>query len=309
MHHKPLYLFFFLMSSSLCYGQALNQLSNSKDDSPIIIEADKSVVCDETLNKCVATGNAMAQKSTNIVYADILTVYFSEGKEREITSIVADGHVRMETPTDTAYGDHAHYDVALDRILMTGGNLRIETPQQTLTARDSIEYWHSKNQGIARGNAIAQFPEKEELVQADTLIAYFKPATEKTDEGKEKLTIDRVEAEGNVLASGPKGIVTGDRGVYFAQTHMVEISHNVKITQDKNVITGEYVRHNLDTNVTEMYTQAPGVAPSGSVKRISGLIRPKDAKKMKGKPSETTQKSKDGHLFPVSAKNKKTSTS
>ena len=103
MHHKPLYLFFFLMSSSLCYGQALNQLSNSKDDSPIIIEADKSVVCDETLNKCVATGNAMAQKSTNIVYADILTVYFSEGKEREITSIVADGHVRMETPTDTAY--------------------------------------------------------------------------------------------------------------------------------------------------------------------------------------------------------------
>ncbi|MBY0292523.1 MAG: hypothetical protein K2W92_04460 [Alphaproteobacteria bacterium] len=309
MHHKPLYLFFFLMSSSLCYGQALDQFSNSSDESPIIIEADKSVVCDETSNKCVATGNAMAQKSTNKIYADVLTVYFNEGKEREITSMVADGHVRMETPTDTAYGDHAHYDVALDRILMTGGNLKIETPEQTLTARDSIEYWHGKNQGIARGNAIAQFPEKEELVQADTLIAYFKPSTEKTEEGKEKLAIDRVEAEGNVLASGPKGVVTGDRGVYFAQTHMVEIVHNVKITQDKNVINGEYVRHNLNTNVTEMYTQAPGTTSSGPVKRISGLINPKDAKKMKEKSPETAQKGKNGHLFPVSAKNKKISTS
>ncbi|MBY0500818.1 MAG: hypothetical protein K2P93_02305 [Alphaproteobacteria bacterium] len=297
-----------LASSSSCYGQILDRLSDSKDNSPIIIEAEDSVVCDETAHKCVATGLAKAQKGTSTVYGDVLTVYFTEGKERDITAMTADGHVRMETPTEKAYGDHAHYDVALDRVRLTGGNLKIVTPKEVLTARDSIEYWHTKNQGIARGNAVAQFPEKEELVQADTLVAYFLPSSEKPEEGKKKQEIDRVEAEGNMLASGPKGIVTGERGVYFGKTNMVEVFNNVKVTQGGNVIEGGYARANLETNVAEMYTHPPHITPSGAPKRISGIIIPKDAKKLKEKKEGTAEdnsgKSKGGHIFPTSATNK-----
>src|SRR3990167_10041546 len=104
-----------------------------------------------------------------------------------------------------------------------GGNLKIVTQKEILTARDSIEYYHTDNKGIARGNAIAQFPEKEQLVQSDTLVAYFKSSSEKSEEGKEKTNIDRVEAEGNMLASGPKGVVTGDRGVYLDKTKIIEV--------------------------------------------------------------------------------------
>ena len=127
--------------------------------------------------------------------------------------MTADGHVRMETPTEKAYGEHAHYDVSLDRIILTGGNLKIITQKEILTARDSIEYYHKENKGIAQGNAIARFPEKEQLVQADTLVAYFKSSSEKsegesknktiakaaTEAEQEKTTIERVEAEGNML--------------------------------------------------------------------------------------------------------------
>ena len=42
-------------------------------------------------------------------------------------------------------------------VLMTGGNLKdiYATKKETLTARDSIEYYRNENKGIARGNAIA----------------------------------------------------------------------------------------------------------------------------------------------------------
>ncbi len=304
MCNKFFFFLFLLMSTSFSYAQILDRLGNSKDESPIIIEADGSVVCDEEAHKCVATGNAKAQKSTDTVYGDILTVYFSE--EQDVTSMTAYGHVLMETPTEKAYGEHAHYDVKLDRILMTGGNLKIITPTETLTARDSIEYWHSQNKGIARGKAVATFPAKEEVVQADTLIAYFKPSSEKTEDGKGKTTIDRVEAEGNMLASSPKGIVTGDRGVYFAPAHMVEVFNNVKITQDGNVMEGGYARHNLKTNVAELYTHPPHVSQTGPLKRISGIIIPKDAKKLKEEPSGSgeniSQKRKGGQDFSSSAK-------
>lgn len=328
-----IYAVFLLIISSSCYSQILNQLNDNKDDSPIIIEAEESVVCDETAQKCVATGLASAQKGTSTVYGDILTVYFTDkGKKREITAMTADGHVRMKTPTETAYGDHAHYDVALNRIILTGGDLKIVTQKEILTARDSLEYYHSENneasKGIARGNALAQFPEKQQLIQADTLVAYFKPASEKKEQkeqqqdkenvvleqveaeenilaseekrdAKENIALERVEAEGNILASGPKGIVTGDRGVYLEKTKTVEVFNNVKITQDKNVIEGEYAKFNLDTNVAEMYTQPPHISQEKPSKRISGIIMPKSAKKMKEQEGNSnnkiTNKSKDRH--------------
>jgi lipopolysaccharide export system protein LptA len=292
MHTKFLCVLILMSSATLCHAQILNHLSKSKDDSPIIIEADGSVVCDEMANKCVATGNASAQKNTNTIYGDVLTVYFTDGDEREVTSMTADGHVRMETPTEKAFGEHAQYDVKLDRLLMTGGNLRIVTPKETITAKDSLEYWHAENKGIARGNAIAAFPAKEELIQADTLVAYFNSSADKTqtknenEQNNEKTGIDRVEAEGNILASGPKGVVTGDRGTYTAISHIVEVFNNVKLTQGKNVIEGGYARHNLKTNVAEMFTEPPHVSSAGPIKRISGIIMPSDAKKMKTTQAE-----------------------
>lgn len=360
-----------LAISSQCYGQVLEQFSKSKDESPIIINAETSVVCDETTNKCVATGLAKAQSGTSIVYGDVLTVYFTQGKSREITAMTADGNVRMETPNETAYGEHAHYDAALDRVIMTGGDLKIVTPKETLTARDAIEYWHKENKGVARGNAVAHFIEKDQkaqgdllvayfvpsgektkddkkklqidrilmsggdlkittpketltakdsieyyhkenkgiargnaiarfktknqIVQGDTLTAFFIPATQKTEAGKEKMQIDRVEAVGNILASGPDGIVTGDRGVYYDKTDIVEVFDNVKVTQEGNVMEGGYAKANLKTNVAEMYTQEPIKGQPCPTERISGIIIPKDVKKRK-----------DGQIFQSSARKKTT---
>lgn len=276
-------LIFLFLSSSLCHGQILNHLNESEDEAPIIIDAEQSVVCDDAAQKCTATGLAKAQKGTSTIYGDVLTVFFTDEKERKITALTADGHVKMETPKETAYGDHVDYDVALDRVLMTGKDLKVVTQKEILTAQESIEYWHEKNQGIARGCATARFPGKKQLVQSDTLVVYFKPSEEKTKNAKKKSEIDHIEAEGNVLASGPNGIVTGDRGAYNAATDMIEVFNNVKITQGENVIKGEYGRANLKTNIAEIFPNSPHAAQTGPKKRISGLITPKSVKNMKAK--------------------------
>jgi lipopolysaccharide export system protein LptA len=286
-------LIFLFLSSTHCYGQILDNLNESENEAPIIIDAEQSVVCDEAAQKCTATGLAKAQKGTSTIYGDVLTVFFTDGKERKITALTGDGHVKMETPKETAYGDHVHYDVALDRVLLTGQDLKIITQKEILTAQESIEYWHTKNQGIARGCATARFPDKKQLVQADTLVVYFKPSEEGTKNAKKKTEIDRVEAEGNVLASGPNGIVTGDRGTYNAATDMIEVFNNVKVTQGENVIKGEYGRANLKTNIAEIFPNSPHATQGGPKKRISGLIIPKSVKNMKAKESDKSSSLKN----------------
>jgi len=261
-----------------------NPLDINQDDGPITIDAEESVVCDEIARKCVAKGLAKAQKGTSIVYGDVLTVFFTE--ERKITAVTAEGHVRMETPTDTAYGEHAHYDMALDRVIMTGGNLRLVTPKETLTARDSIEYWRAKNQGMANGSAVMQFPEKKQLVQADKLVAYFVPSAGEAN----KTEVEKIEALGHVLASSPTDIVTGDKATYHAKSELVEVFGNVKINQGGNIIQGGYGRANLKTNLAEIFPSSQdecSVKKSGCTcpkKRISGIIIPKDLQKKEALP-------------------------
>jgi lipopolysaccharide export system protein LptA len=341
--------FFTILCLSFClkpaHGQGLGQINDTQDKSPIIIDAEESVVCDETARKCTATGLAKTQKGTSIVYGDILTVHFTE--KRDPTAMTAQGNVRIETPRETAYGDYAHYDVGLDRVRMTGENLRLVSPNQTLTAKDSVEYWHGKKQGIARGNArleiqeknesiqadeliahfclsqendqkmeiekaeatghvlassptgtvtgdrgiyyakekridmfgnaLVEIPEKKELIQADKIIAYFEPSKD----GSKKMEIEKVDAVGNVLASSPDGIVTGNRGVYYPKIEFVEMFEDVKITQGDNIIQGQYGRANLKTNLIEIFPYIPKGDSCSPHQRISGMIMPTNAKKLK----------------------------
>ena len=334
-----------LLSLEPVCGQVLEKINTTQDQSPIVIDAEESVMCDQIARKCVAKGLAKAQKGTSIVYGDVLTVHFTEN--RNLTSMSAEGSVRMETPTETAYGDYAHYDVELDRVRMTGENLKLVSPNQILTATDSVEYWHGEKKGIAHGNALIEIPEKNEQIQADEIIAYFCPSQEddkkmemekaeatghvlatnltgivtgdrgiyyakdkridmfgnalvEVPEKKElvqadkiiayfgpskgdpkKMELKKVEAIGNVLASSPDGIVTGNRGAYYPQTEFVEMFENVKITQGENIIQGQYGRANLKTNLVEIFPDIPKGDPCAPRQRISGVIMPKNVKKLR----------------------------
>lgn len=239
---------------------------------PIEIEADTSIICNEKQGQCVATGNAVAIRGKFKVNADKLTLHFQTvGKKHEMTHLTAHGHVVMSSPTQRAYGDNAHYDAGLDRLKLTGKNLKLEDEKGHLVARDSIEYWNKKQQGYAYGDAVAVFPKKQQLMKADTLVAHFRNAP--GQESRQEL--DHIDALGNVFVSSPEEIITADNATYFADAELAELKDNVTITKGENQIHGGYATFNMKTNVAQLYGGKPG---SKKTKRIHGLIIPKDAK-------------------------------
>jgi lipopolysaccharide export system protein LptA len=133
----------------------------------------------EADQKVIATDDARATRGNVTVLADRLIAYYrkragqpgaaapapvpaasasgalggADTGSNEIYRLEAEGHVRIYTPTDMAQGDHAIYDIDQAVLVMTGHDLKLTTPQQVLTARDTMEYWSQKHMAVGRGKA------------------------------------------------------------------------------------------------------------------------------------------------------------
>ena len=81
------------------------------------------------------------------------------------------GNVHIYTTTDQAQCDHAVYDIDQSVLVMTGHDLKVTTPQDVMTARDSMEYWSQRHMAVARGNAVAITSDGRRL-SGDTVVAY-----------------------------------------------------------------------------------------------------------------------------------------
>ena len=145
---------------------------------------------------------------------------------------------------------------------MTGGGLRLTTPSQVLTARDSLEYWSQKRMAVARGNAVAVTTDARRLA-ADVLVAFIEedqPAAPRPvvppQGGAEPpgagSKLKRMEAYGNVEARTATDIVRGDRAVYLPATGVARVLGNVRVTSGQNQINGPAADVNMRTGVTRM---------------------------------------------------------
>ncbi len=103
----------------------------------------------------IARGNARAVRGNVTVTGDRLTAFYrpKNGAEpqpaqtgvnsdadiggNEIYRVQAEGHVHIFTATDQAQGDRAVYDIDQSVLVMTGRDLKLTTPNDVLTARDS----------------------------------------------------------------------------------------------------------------------------------------------------------------------------
>ena len=243
--------------------------------------------------KVIATGDARAVRGTVTVLADKLTALYrkrngattpgSDTGSNEIYRLEAEGHVRIVTPTDEAVGDHAIYDIDQAVLVMTGGAHRLTTPQQVLTARDSLEYWSDRKVSVARGAAVVVTSDARQ-VSADTLVGYSaaadpaatsKPAAEADSVTASKL--ERVEAFGNVEIRTSTDIVRGERGVYLPEAKLARIVGRVRITHGPNQINGPAADVDMNTGIARMIAEPGG--------RVQGLIVPDETKQGTAKPA------------------------
>ena len=290
-------------------------LGGVSEDRPVEVSADSGIEWQQDAQLYIARGNAIAKRGTTEVHADTLTAHYRPSKgaggETEVYRLDADGHVMIKGPTQTVVGDQAVYDVDQQIGIVTGKTLKLTTPSDVVTARDSFEWYDAKQISVARGDAIAVRDTKR--LRADVLTAHMtkekpKPgenqpeaktskavpatANAKTGakagplgDGDEGSRISRIDAQGNVLVSTPTDVGRGDYGVYNADTGIVTLLGNVTITRGPNAIKGEYAVVDLNNNVSRMM---PGPSTPGTpASRVEGLFVRQDQGVSSGRATNT----------------------
>lgn len=240
---------------------------------PIEITAQKSLEWHRDAKMYIAREKAVAKQGTSELYGETLTAHYTDGadgKGSDITRIDAVGNVKVISDGSTATGGKGYYDIKAGYSELTGGNLMLQTPTDTVTARDKLTYHTGKSEMNAYGNARAV--RGDDVITADRLIGRFKKdiAT-----GESKLS--ELEAIGNVVITTPTDVLNGDRGIYYANTNKAEIFGNVRIDRGPNVITGARGEVDLNTNISRIFGSAGPDSPSLSPTddgRVRGVFYP-----------------------------------
>ena len=109
-----------------------------------------------------------------------------------------DGNVQIISKNERIFGDRGEYKIDEQNFVLVGENLRIESNQGLITARDQLEYWEAKQQFVARGDATIIKGDKR--VRADILLALLGA----TPKGKQRFAVN---VWGNVLIATATEIV------------------------------------------------------------------------------------------------------
>lgn len=278
----------------LCAGVASAQMPDLNQGGPIEVTARDGIEWRQNEQLVIARGAARAVRGGVTIDADLLLARYrprggapaetrpaSEGPggASEIWRLEAEGNVVITTATDRAEGDRAIYDMDQAVMVLTGRNLRLTSPDNVLTARDSVEYWPQRRMAVARGDAVV-VTKDDKRVRADVLVAYFREApteagaaprqqpTRSATQGApgEGSNLEKVEAYGRVEIRTPEEVVRGDTGVYTPPNGLARLMGNVRIVRGDNTLTGQEAIVNMQTGISRL------VATPGD--RVRGLIVP-----------------------------------
>jgi lipopolysaccharide export system protein LptA len=227
------------------------------------------------------TTPTQATATTSVPQGGVAGATDTEGNE--VYRMRAEGNVHIFTQTDQAWGDQATYDLDQAVMVMTGKGLKLTTPDDTLTSRDTLEYWSQKHMAVARGDAVVVTNDARRI-SADTLVAYTlaapsanasspTPAPSGSTQTSDPMAamagrLERVEAFNNVSIRTVTDIVTGDRGVYVPDTGIAHLGGHVRITRGQNQINGSEAVVNMKTGVATLL--------AGDSGRVTGLMTPND---------------------------------
>lgn len=247
--------------------------SAGKGEGAVDITSDQGIEWMQREQKFIARGNARAIRNNVTVYADELVAHYREQKTgggTEIWKLEALGQVRIISADTKVYGDTAVYDIDNTVLVVRGKPFaKLQTPSDTVTATDSLEYWETKRVAVARGDAFVLHDDKR--LKADTITADLR------EDKAGKLEIKQANAFGNVLVRTATDIATGDKGVYYTESELATLTGNVKITREKNQLNGGYAEVNLATGVSKLFPAPPGA--SGA--RVQGILIPDGGRKKK----------------------------
>lgn len=236
---------------------------------PLNISADSTLEWDRTAQTFTATTNATAEQDGVSIAADTLTAAYATNKKTgndfDIQTMTATNNVTITSDNNKAYGDQAVYKLNTKTATMTGNNLRLITPNQTITARDQFEYHVEAGKLIAIGNAKIKRP--TDTIEADTITA-----TLRTNNKGERV-LDTMTATNNVTITTATERITGQKGNYNARLEQAEITGGVTLTRGPNILKGDRAVIDLKTQISKLFA-----SPSQGG-RVTGTFYPSAEKK------------------------------
>ena len=240
----------------------------SDSSAPVEISAAKSLEWDRTAKTYTARKDAHAQQGDLSVKSDTLTAHYEDNKgTTSITVLEAVGNVRISSAPYTARGDRARYDVTTQQATLTGSDLRIETPNETLTAQEKITFDAAENRLSAHGGALAK--RGTDSLKSEQLDAFF------TKNAQGKMTLHRITANQPVSIKTVRETITGNKGVYDVSIGKATLTGDVKIYQGENWIAGERAEVNLKTGISQLFAAPPTTAATNDDGRVRGVFYPK----------------------------------
>lgn len=304
-------------------GWAQSQLLNGDSSQPVEIQADSGIEWRQNEQLYIARGHAVAKRGPAEVHADTLIARYRPikpgaapaansgntlGGNTEIYRVDAEGNVTINRDASTVTGQHAVYDVDQALAVVTGNNLKLTTATDTVTARDSLEWYDQKQVAVGRGDAVAVRNGK--TIRADVLTAYMvktapagtpgaanappaKPAPIKPISAKpaapgapappsQDSKINRVDAQGHVVVTNAIETGHSDFAVYNAVTGISTLVGHVVITRGNDVLQGQAAVMDMNKNVSRILPAAniPGGAAkpeAGQPQRVQGLFLKEEA--------------------------------
>jgi lipopolysaccharide export system protein LptA len=235
----------------------------------VLIDAAKGIEWVRTARLVIARGDARAKRDDQEVRAEVLTAHYRERPDGgiDVWRIDADGKVRYTSPSESAFGERATYDVDKQVMTMSGGKqLGVTASASRITAEKELEYDTKTRTLIARGNAVAV--DGDRTVYGEVISVRLREQVEK---GQSRL--QQLEAEGNVRVITPEEDIRADRGTYNVESGVATLDGSVKIVKGTNELYGCRGETNLETGVSSI-TACPGQSDG----RVRGIILPESLK-------------------------------
>ena len=209
--------------------------------------------------------NVRMEKNVKAVYAGETTVETDEASY-DFNTAQAKGEQKV-----FAYGDWGKLwaeGFAFDKnenILYLQKKSKLVHEDNVLTASKQTRYYQAENKIEAEGNVMLKTPQS--TLYANKVIVWFESA--------KNMSIQKVEAFGNVTVEAEDAVAKAEKGFYVPQKDEIELKGNVSIEKDGHIVYGDKAVTNLKTMESRLTMNG------GSKSRVSGVIRGSSLRRMK----------------------------
>lgn len=250
--------------------KAPNSLVQMAED--LEIDSDSGVTCEKDGSRCSASGKIRVKQGPWVMNCSKLDVTFQKNEQgmQQVHGIEASGKVHITQ-------QEAGYDITAGRATYVHGTQVMDLYERPILTQKDMKLVNSNHvqvryqEGQATATGRPTVLKDDKILQANTLILFFVPGQDASKAGGPKTkgsTLDHLDAEGNVIVSGPQEIATGNKGRYVHGTQVAELEGNVTLTQCNKAIQGDRAVFDLANGQSQM------MYAKGSTHRVQAILTP-----------------------------------